>query len=86
LGTPDELYRKPATLTVARFIGTPSINLLPVEIDAQGKITAFGRDLAIEGAGRDAGPATLGLRAEDLRPGEAGFALRVVRSETHGAD
>ncbi|XOK11582.1 ABC transporter ATP-binding protein [Agrobacterium tumefaciens] len=86
LGTPDELYRKPATLTVARFIGTPSINLLPVEIDAQGKITAFGRDLGIEGAGRDAGPATLGLRAEDLRPGEEGFAVRVVRSETHGAD
>ncbi|MGG2475090.1 ABC transporter ATP-binding protein, partial [Rhizobium sp. BR5] len=45
LGTPDELYRKPATLTVARFIGTPSINLLPVEIDAEGKVTAFGRDL-----------------------------------------
>jgi multiple sugar transport system ATP-binding protein len=79
LGTPDELYRKPATLTVARFIGTPSINLLPVEIDTQGKVTAFGRDLGIEGA-------TLGLRAEDLRPGEEGFAVRVVRSETHGAD
>ncbi len=31
LGTPDELYGQPATLTVARFIGTPSINLLPVE-------------------------------------------------------
>ncbi len=86
LGTPDELYRKPATLTVARFIGTPSINLLPVEIDAQGKVTAFGRDLGLEGAGRDVGPATLGLRAEDLRPGTEGFAVRVVRSETHGAD
>ncbi|WP_313615911.1 ABC transporter ATP-binding protein, partial [Rhizobium sp.] len=86
LGTPDELYRKPATLTVARFIGTPSINLLPVEIDAQGKVTAFGRDLGVDASGRDAGPATLGLRAEDLRPGAEGFSVRVVRTETHGAD
>jgi multiple sugar transport system ATP-binding protein len=86
LGTPDELYRKPATLTVARFIGTPSINLLPVEIAASGKVTAFARDLGLEAAGRDAGPATLGLRAEDLRPGAEGLAVRVVRSETHGAD
>jgi multiple sugar transport system ATP-binding protein len=86
LGTPDELYRSPATLTVARFIGTPSINLLPVEIDANGRVSAFGQDLGVEAAPRDAGPATLGLRAEDLHPGSGKLAVRVVRSETHGAD
>ncbi|RWR27996.1 ABC transporter ATP-binding protein [Sinirhodobacter populi] len=86
LGTPDELYRRPATLMVARFIGTPSINLLPVEIGGQGQVMAFGRDLGLLAAARDAGPATLGLRAEDLRPAAEGFAVRVLRSETHGAD
>ncbi|MBA4784636.1 MAG: ABC transporter ATP-binding protein [Rhizobiales bacterium] len=86
LGTPDELYRSPATLTVARFIGTPSINLLPVEIDAQGKVTAFGQDLGLQTAAAHAGPATLGIRSEDLRPAAEGLAVRVLRAETHGAD
>ena len=86
LGTPDELYRSPATLTVARFIGTPSINLLPVEIDAQGKVTAFGQDLGLQAAAAHAGPATLGIRSEDLRPAAEGLVVRVLRAETHGAD
>ncbi|MGN7292976.1 ABC transporter ATP-binding protein [Rhizobium sp. SAFR-030] len=86
LGTPDELYRSPATLTVARFIGTPSINLLPVEINGQGRVSAFGQNLQIQAAAKDAGPSTLGIRAEDLRHAADGFAVRVVRSETHGAD
>ncbi|MGV2126682.1 ABC transporter ATP-binding protein [Agrobacterium vitis] len=96
LGTPDELYHRPATLTVARFIGTPSINLLPVMIGMQGQVTAFGKDLDLRASEQDGGPATLGLRAEDLRVQDLraqdlrasgnGFAARVQRSEAHGAD
>lgn len=86
LGTPDELYSRPATLTVARFIGTPSINLLPVEIDDQGHVTFIGKALGIAVAPGQSGPAMLGLRAEDLRVVEKGLAARVERSETHGAD
>ncbi|MBP2550760.1 multiple sugar transport system ATP-binding protein [Neorhizobium galegae] len=92
LGTPDDLYQRPASLTVARFIGTPTINLLPVEIGVAGRITAFGEELGLEAAPKTAGPATtsgpatLGLRAEDLRPAADGLAARVVRSETYGAD
>jgi len=86
LGTPDELYRSPATLTVARFIGTPSINLLPVEIDTQGRVATFGQDLGLQAAASHIGPATLGIRSEDLRPAAEGLAVRVLRAETHGAD
>ena len=86
LGTPDELYKRPATLTVARFIGTPSINLLPVEINAQGRISAFGQDLGLETDAQNAGPATLGLRAEDVGPQAKGLAARILHAETHGAD
>jgi multiple sugar transport system ATP-binding protein len=86
LGTPDELYGEPATLTVARFIGTPSINLLPVEIGADGVVRLFGEDLPIAAPVRHAGPATLGLRAEDLTINTEGLALRVFRTEMHGAD
>ncbi len=86
LGTPDELYSRPATLTVARFIGTPSINLLPVEIDEQGHVTFIGRRLGLAVAPGQSGPAMLGLRAEDLHVAQSGLAARIERSETHGAD
>jgi multiple sugar transport system ATP-binding protein len=86
LGTPDELYQRPATLTVAQFIGTPSINLLPVEVTASGTVAAFGQELRLATTTNNAGPATLGIRAEDLRPAAGGMAARIVRSETYGSD
>ncbi|MES5100373.1 ABC transporter ATP-binding protein [Agrobacterium sp. BA1120] len=86
LGTPDELYQQPATLTVARFIGTPSINLLPVETDASGEIVLFGRKLGLRATHIASGPATLGLRAEDIFPAADGIEARVLRTETQGAD
>ena len=86
LGTPMELYERPASLAVARFIGSPSINLLPVEIDAHGKIAAFGRDLGLVTAPAHRGSALLGLRPEDLRITRKGISARVLRREMHGAD
>ena len=86
LATPDTLYRRPATLTVARFIGTPAINLLPVEIHPQGAIVSFGQDLGLRLRAAQPGPATLGIRAEDLYLSDRGLAMRITRVETHGAD
>ncbi|CAM5413389.1 MULTISPECIES: sn-glycerol-3-phosphate import ATP-binding protein UgpC [Alcaligenes] len=39
IGTPAEVFEKPASVFVATFIGSPPMNLLPVEVDAQGQIT-----------------------------------------------
>ncbi|MCF6368940.1 ABC transporter ATP-binding protein [Rhizobium halophilum] len=86
LGTPSELYEHPATLTVARFIGTPSINLVPVEVLPNGSVSLFGQALGLAAAGHNAGPATLGVRAEDVSITPEGLPLRVQRTETHGAD
>ncbi|WP_320202674.1 ABC transporter ATP-binding protein [Agrobacterium rosae] len=86
LGTPDELYQQPATLTVARFIGTPSINLLPVETGASGEIVMFGRKLGLRAQNIAAGPATFGIRTEDIFPASDGIEARVLRTETQGAD
>ena len=85
-GTAADLYERPASLAVARFIGTPAINLLPVEIDGSGRLAAFGRPLDLATAPGTAGPAMLGVRPEDLRPAPHGLAARLVRSERHGAD
>ena len=91
LGTPDELYRRPATLTVARFIGIPAINLLPAEITAEGRVHALGQDLGLQVAAQGAETATIGLRPEDLvpvdlEPASEGLSVRVLRAEMHGAD
>ncbi|CAM3056292.1 ABC transporter ATP-binding protein [Paracoccus nototheniae] len=83
LGTPDDLYRTPATLAVARFIGSPTINLLAAEVAASGRVTVCGR---ATGLLADRGPATLGIRAEDLRLAPDGIPARLLRAETHGAD
>jgi multiple sugar transport system ATP-binding protein len=73
LGTPMELYQWPANLFVAQFIGSPPMNLLPVEICAPGQVLAAGRRFPIEGPlaegliGRVGRRLTGGLRPEHLR-------------------
>lgn len=62
LGTPDELYAEPATLFVAGFIGTPPMNLLPV--DSETDTSVFGHHAVLTDR-----QVTLGVRAEHLRLG-----------------
>jgi len=74
VGTPLALYREPANLFAATFLGSPKMNLLPVQVeavDAQG-LTLRTRDgstirAALNGSGVRAGdPLTLGGRSEEL--------------------
>jgi multiple sugar transport system ATP-binding protein len=45
VGTPLELYERPANVFVARFIGTPSMNLITMTVGADGRLTAAGINL-----------------------------------------
>ena len=65
VGTPIELYEKPATTFVATFIGSPSMNLLAAPA------TGGGWTLSGASAMPD-GTATLGIRPEDLHLAEEG--------------
>ena len=73
LGTPLELYQWPANLFVAQFIGSPPMNLLPVEVVAAGQLQLGSRRLPVEGpmadaiAGRSGHQLTGGLRPEHLQ-------------------
>ncbi|MCU0528777.1 MAG: ATP-binding cassette domain-containing protein [Cyanobium sp. Prado107] len=73
LGTPMQLYRWPANLFVAQFIGSPPMNLLPVEVIGAGALQLGSRRMALEGpladvvAGRIGHHLTGGLRPEHLR-------------------
>jgi multiple sugar transport system ATP-binding protein len=71
IGTPDELWQRPANRAVARFLGSPAMNLLPA-----------GHPLVEAGEpGRE-----YGIRPEDLRIGETGVPAVVHRAEVTGAD
>jgi multiple sugar transport system ATP-binding protein len=63
VGTPMEIYDRPANTFVAGFIGSPAMNLVSGDI-ADGIFT--GQNIRVEGLDRNArGPVTLGFRAED---------------------
>lgn len=64
-GPPDAVYDDPDTLAVAQFTGTPSINLLPGELSADGRLSVFGRVLA-RYRNVIAKPVTVGMRPEAI--------------------
>ena len=69
-GTPIELYDRPATLFVAGFIGSPSMNFLPA--DAKDGVLTLGNGATVSGAGHANGAVTLGIRPEHLVHDENG--------------
>jgi len=88
IGSPMEIYRRPATRFVAGFIGTPAMNFLPVDRLAprDGHAVVQLRDgtvLSTAIRDDDVGPAaelTLGVRAESVTL--AGDAAPAVRGRT----
>ncbi|MDH6231590.1 multiple sugar transport system ATP-binding protein [Mesorhizobium soli] len=64
VATPNEIYANPADVRVARFIGSPEINLLTARADPQGRISIAGRATALRTEAT--GQLTVGLRPEIL--------------------
>ncbi len=63
IGSPEELYTRPANRFVARFIGTPSMNLVRGQV-AHGMFSSG--ELKVRVARPD-GPLVLGVRVEDVQ-------------------
>jgi sn-glycerol 3-phosphate transport system ATP-binding protein len=83
--TPVELYEAPANTFVARFIGTPPMNLLPL-VAGDGGATIAGTSGPAVALAQCAG-GTLGVRPEHIEPGVGrGHAARVESVEYLGAD
>ena len=62
VGTPTEIYDRPANAFVAGFIGNPAMNLVNGSLDGG---TFAAEKVKIEGFKAPDGPITLGFRAED---------------------
>lgn len=74
IGTPAEVYHRPVNTFVARFVGSPQMNLVEGEMDGEGAVfrsAAFEADLSAVVAGRwseYAGrPLVVGIRPEDFQ-------------------
>lgn len=88
IGTPDEIYRAPATAFVADFVGT--MNLIPGTVVAGGvAVGAYRLPVAALNGAAEGTPVRLGIRPEEIRifPGEGPGVVeaRVSQRRFHGA-
>jgi len=83
--TPAELYERPANTFVARFIGTPPMNLLPLERGESGAVVAGTGGPAVAPA--NCAGLTLGVRPEHITLAfDRGVPATVAAIEYLGAD
>jgi len=93
-GTPDDIYTRPATRFVAEFIGSPAMNMLPVDAASVGAeaLTVQGTSIALspeQQAALRRQPAAglvIGLRPERVQLGDRGVAGRLTLLEPTGPD
>ena len=89
IGTSAQVFEHPETTFVASFIGSPPMNLLQVDIDAQGR--ALGPDgaaLPVQTPASATGSSrlTMGLRPEHLRLNTPGLQAQVETVEVLGSE
>lgn len=85
IGTPKEVYLRPATAMVAAFIGTPPMNLMPAQLrGAQAELLGATLPVAVAASTAAAREVTLGVRPGDLRIAASGIAAQVELVEDLG--
>jgi sn-glycerol 3-phosphate transport system ATP-binding protein len=91
IGTPIEVFEKPASIFVAGFIGSPPMNLIPVQIDAQRQVLDE-RNVALQ-IDPSAVPAAvanrdvyMGMRPEHMRLHAPGVPIDIEMVEILGSE
>ncbi|EHK55209.1 ABC transporter ATP-binding protein [Allomesorhizobium alhagi] len=85
IGTPAELFERPKHTFVGYFIGSPGMNVMPVEIDGR-NARLGGQVIALPGAlkAKAGGSTELGIRPEYVRLGSEGMPVSVSKVEDIG--
>lgn len=89
IGTPEEVYARPATTFVASFIGSPPMNLLPGRLQADARFALDELTIDLPGApprGQPGDSLILGIRPEHLELGDEGWPVGVEMVEVLGAE
>ncbi|VWD15114.1 sugar ABC transporter ATP-binding protein [Burkholderia lata] len=91
IGTPLDLYHRPASQFVAGFIGSPAMNFLPASVAAasRAEVRVLARnyplDASVSGDSLEAGTGvTLGIRPEHVRVGTGAVTGQVAHVEQMG--
>jgi len=88
IGTPEEVYHRPASTFVAGFIGSPPMNLITGRADGS-RFEVAGQTLSLPVAAPRTGELILGLRPEHVglsQDGASGWSLKVEALEMLGAE
>lgn len=83
-GAPVDLYERPASTFVARFIGMPPMNVIDLARGHDGAVVAGTDGPAVAPIGE--GDSQLGVRPEHIDFADAGLAVTVEGTEYFGAD
>ncbi|WP_338053791.1 ABC transporter ATP-binding protein [Tardiphaga robiniae] len=85
---PQKIYDDPASLAVARFIGTVRLNEFQGELQRDGELHIGPLVVRVSAPNASNGPVLVGVRAEDMRivPAKHGLPASVRRLERHGSD
>jgi sn-glycerol 3-phosphate transport system ATP-binding protein len=85
VGTPDEVFDRPANRFVAGFVGTPAMNLLPARLEGDALVAGPLRiaPLRLPSDGR---PLEVGIRPERVRLGAEGAPADVRLVESAGSE
>ena len=85
IGKPQEVYDNPTNLFVAKFLGTPPINVLEGKVEG-GKVY-IGDEAVLEVSGVEDQEVFIGVRPEGLEPNENGaFTCKLNNLEVMGRD
>lgn len=86
IGTPNDIYDRPATTFVATLVGTPRINLFKAKRE-NGSILIENSDLQIPSSSDTPARLLLGIRPEDVKPTPDGnFSGQLVLTEPLGVE
>ncbi|AVA23471.1 MULTISPECIES: ABC transporter ATP-binding protein [unclassified Rhizobium] len=85
IGTPNDLFERPRHTFVGYFIGSPGMNVMPVQIEGRNARLA-GSTVALPGApiNGQGGKTELGIRPEFVRLGREGMPATVTKVEDLG--
>jgi multiple sugar transport system ATP-binding protein len=88
IGSPLELYDRPANVFVAGFIGSPSMNFLAGKLEGSNFVAADGTKIALAKvpANSDGRKVTLGVRPEHFRLDPNGVPAEIVTVEPTGSE
>ena len=85
IGTPLDVYERPATVFAAQFIGSPAMNVLSAR--AEGRIVRLTNGIEIQTGTDASGDVLLGLRPEHMeRDAQGPIALDIRMAEPLGAN